>query len=140
TWYGKVWTRYGKGMRPSPDSNEIKYAGMPYRGEGAVILARIGHRSSKPGHAAKPEIPACCKTWDSGHVVKLAPRHPDDAHLQKPLALVPGRLRTHSGKLRAVFGSRRRRSRLPPICAAPHQYIAADSSRSRVDGSELAIP
>jgi hypothetical protein len=29
-----VWTRYGKGMRPSPNSFAIKYGGMPYRGVG----------------------------------------------------------------------------------------------------------
>jgi hypothetical protein len=31
-----VWTRYGKGMRPSLKSLAIKYGGMPYRGEGAA--------------------------------------------------------------------------------------------------------
>ena len=29
-----VWTRYGKGMRPSLNSFAIKYGGMPYRGGG----------------------------------------------------------------------------------------------------------
>jgi hypothetical protein len=43
-----VWTRYGKGMRPSPNSFAIKYGGMPYGGEGGWDIKKVNSTPRQP--------------------------------------------------------------------------------------------
>jgi hypothetical protein len=43
-----VWTRYGKGMRPSPNSFAIKYGGMPYRVEGGWGIKKVNSTPHQP--------------------------------------------------------------------------------------------